>query len=435
MKTLFKYGAYALLPALAGALPAWAAGDADTAALEQRIKALEEQLLSGADKPADKDAVKATTNGRSLTFTGEDFSFQVGGRMQLDAATYDASKEDNAFGDGTDVRRAYLELRGSMYENWSYRLQYDFARNSGPDRSARGIRDAWIKYDGFGPAITVGQFKEPFGLEGSASNLNLTFIERSLTNVFYANRRIGVGVSDAYPNWTYAIGAFGDEAGNENVQEADEVWEAAGRLTYAPLNVEGRVIHLGASARHQEQKDDSRNTLRFRERPESNVTNVRLIDTGQIEGVDDAQYFGLEAAAVVGPFSLQSEWMETQVGRENGADDVDFNAWYTYAGFFLTGESRPYKYGVFDRLKPKSTVGEGGIGAWEVALRYSTADLTNGPIIGGEEDNFTLGLNWYATQNVKFQANYIKVLELDRPDSQYDDEDLDSFVLRAQVDF
>lgn len=430
MKPLFKFGAYALLPTLAGALPVWAAGDADTAALERRIKALEDQLQSGAGK----DAVVATTNGRSLTFKGNNFSFQVGGRLQLDAAAYDADQDGNDFGDGTRVRRAFLDVRGTAYEHWNYRFQYDFARPGGSDSSARGIRDAWVQYAGFGPAITVGQFKEPFGLEHLASSLHTTFIERGLTNAFTPDRRIGLGISDNGERWTYALGVFGETAEGDVADEGDEGWDITGRVTYAPLNNNGNVVHLGLAGR-QHTPEDSSNSLRFRERPESNITNVRLIDTGTLTDVEDIQFAGLEAAAVFGPFSLQSEWIDTQVSRDNGADDLDFSAWYAYASLFLTGESRPYKNGVFDRIKPKSTVGQGGIGAWEVALRYSEADLTDGSIIGGEEENLTVGVNWYATQNVRFAANYVKVLELDRPGSQYDDEELDSFVLRAQIDF
>tara|TARA_R110001592_G_scaffold116059_6_gene317028 strand:+ start:2005 stop:3297 length:1293 start_codon:yes stop_codon:yes gene_type:complete len=430
MKTLFKFGAYALLPTLAGGLPAWAAADTNSATLEQRIKALEEQLQSGANK----DAVAASSNGRSLTFKADDFSFQVGGRLQLDAAAYDAEQDGNEFGSGSRVRRLFLDVRGTAYEHWNYRFQYDFARPGGSDTSARGIRDAWIQYTGFAPAVTLGQFKEPFGLEHLASSLHATFIERGLTNAFTPDRRIGVGISDNGSQWTYALGAFGETAEGDVAGEGDEGWDITGRVTYAPLNSNGKVVHLGLAGR-QHTPEDSTNSLRFRERPESNVTDVRLIDTGTLTDVKVIQFTGLEAAAVFGPFSLQSEWIGTQVSRDNGAEDLDFSAWYAYASWFLTGESRPYKNGIFDRIKPKSTVGQGGIGAWEVAVRYSQADLTDGSVIGGEEENLTFGVNWYAAQNVRFAANYIKVLELDRPGNQYDDEKLDSVVLRAQIDF
>lgn len=381
-----------------------------------------------------KDAVIATTNGRSLTFKdgGGDFSFQVGGRLQADAAFYDADVND--FGDGTRVRRLFLDVRGTVYENWNYRFQYDFARPGGSDTSARGIRDAYIQYTGFGPALTIGQFKEPFGLEHLQSSLHTTFIERGLTNAFNPDRRIGVGVSGNGSAWTAAAGLFGETAEGDVGSEGDEGWDLTGRFTWAPVNEAGKVLHLGIAGRHH-QPEDSTNSLRFRERPESNVTDVRLVDTGTLSGVDDLQSIGLEAATVIGPLSLQGEYITTSVNRGGAFDDADLNAWYAYGSYFLTGESRVYKGGIFDRIKPSSTVGKGGIGAWEVGLRYSAADLTDGTVVGGEQENLTVGLNWYLTQNVKLQANYIQVLDVDRPASGFDGEDVDTLSLRAQIDF
>jgi len=89
--------------------------------------------------------------------------------------------------------------------------------------------------------------------------------------------------------------------------------------------------------------------------------------------------------------------------------------------------------GYFSRVTPKSIVGMGGIGAWQVALRFSSLDLTDEDILGGEEDNFTFGLNWYATRNIRFSANYVNVLEVDGGPASGDDPE--SYQIRSQVEF
>ena len=75
----------------------------------------------------------------------------------------------------------------------------------------------------------------------------------------------------------------------------------------------------------------------------------------------------LEAAAVMGPFSVQSEYISTTVQTDDPAisSDPDFSGWYVYGSWFITGESRAYKTssGTFDRIKPKSIVGKGGTGS------------------------------------------------------------------------
>ncbi|MFZ0486091.1 MAG: porin, partial [Arenicellales bacterium] len=121
----------------------------------------------------------------------------------------------------------------------------------------------------------------------------------------------------------------------------------------------------------------------------------------------------------------------------DGLSSLRFDGWYAYASWLLTGESRNYDPGdgTFGRITPRHSVGQGGPGAFELGLRFSRLDLTDDDVIGGVEDNLTLGLNWYATPNVRFMANYIKVLQLDRPGSEFDGDTPSVFQIRGQADF
>ena len=66
-------------------------------------------------------------------------------------------------------------------------------------------------------------------------------------------------------------------------------------------------------------------------------------------------------------------------------------------------------------------------------------DLDDGNIRGGNEDNITLGLNWYLNPNTKLMFNYIRA-PID-PDnykpalSEAEWGDLDIFQMRVQIDF
>ncbi|MCI0637319.1 MAG: OprO/OprP family phosphate-selective porin, partial [Actinobacteria bacterium] len=115
-----------------------------------------------------------------------------------------------------------------------------------------------------------------------------------------------------------------------------------------------------------------------------------------------------------GPLSLQGEFIGTSVNRERfEVPDVGFSGWYVFGSWFLTGESRPYEFdtGVFGNLKPKSVVGKGGYGAWELLARYSSLDLNDRDIEGGDEQDVTLGLNWYPNSNLRLLLNYIWVVD------------------------
>ena len=64
---------------------------------------------------------------------------------------------------------------------------------------------------------------------------------------------------------------------------------------------------------------------------------------------------------------------------------------------------------MFNRVVPKHNYrpSEGTWGAWQVGLRYDWLDLNSGQISGGQNQDCTLGLNWFLNPNLRFQLNYV----------------------------
>jgi phosphate-selective porin OprO/OprP len=196
----------------------------------------------------------------------------------------------------------------------------------------------------------------------------------------------------------------------------------AGRVVYDPVLEEGEVVHLGLAA-SRELRDDR--TGRIRARPEVNLTPVRLVDTGTLEGVDRLDRQGLEAAWVRGPMLLQGEYLAMQAIRP-GLRDFHARGYYVSGAWALTGESRDYKAGSVGGLKPRH-----GWGALELAVRYASLDLDDGAVMGGREHDWTLGLNWYIGTHVKLQANVIRAFS-DRGNLPLDPT---IYAMRVQVGF
>jgi phosphate-selective porin OprO/OprP len=46
-------------------------------------------------------------------------------------------------------------------------------------------------------------------------------------------------------------------------------------------------------------------------------------------------------------------------------------------------------------------------GAWQVGVRFSYLDLNDKAIQGGQLYDWTVGLNWFLSPNMKVQCNYI----------------------------
>lgn len=114
--------------------------------------------------------------------------------------------------------------------------------------------------------------------------------------------------------------------------------------------------------------------------------------------------------------------------RNKKRSDPDFNGWYVFGSWFVTGEHRRYnaKKGTFKQIRPKSKYG-----ALELAVRYSDVDLQDKTVTGGEENDVTPGVNWYLNRYLRFMANYVRVNA--SPDSSGSNASPDIFQLRAQL--
>ncbi|MES9969923.1 MAG: porin [Candidatus Thiodiazotropha sp.] len=384
-------------------------------------------LFAAPEAPSDsyRDLVINTDGGLEATTTDGEFSIQLGGRILADVAVYDEDK--NALGNGSELRDLRLDLEGRLYADFIYEFSVDFADGEAD------VKDAWFAYDANYPwQFTLGHFKEPFSLEELTSKRYLTFMERALPNALAPGRSMGLGAHWHAEQMTFAAGFFGDDYDDDADDEGDEGWGVTGRLTYAPWAEERSVLHLGMAASFRRLDDEEK--VRFDVRPESHITDIRYLDTGKLEQSRSSVLLGVEGAWVAGPFSLQGEWIQAKVERDEGADPT-FEGWYMQASWFFSGESRRYKQRAakFGRIRPLSDSG-----ALELAVRFSSLDLNDEEIEGGSSDSLTLGLNWYINRQIRLMANTIFV-ENDRfadADGDVEAEDEPAiFQVRAQLDF
>jgi phosphate-selective porin OprO/OprP len=178
-------------------------------------------------------------------------------------------------------------------------------------------------------------------------------------------------------------------------------------------------------------KGDAPNVARFRTRPEGRLSS-RWLNTDRIEFAQNYRLLGLEQVLNLGPLQIVGEVEQNWMNRDNGANDLYLWGGYAYVSYFLTGEHMPWSRtsGQLGRIKPfenfflVNTCDDGtaaGWGAWQIAARWSYADLTDEDIDGGVGESLTLGVNWYWNQNARLQFNYINGVIDTRVDSaKYD---------------
>lgn len=416
--------------------------EARNAELEEKARAGEARL-EAAEKRSDK-AVRFGW-GPSFSDPSGDFTFKPRGVIDADVAAFVERRGGYDYNNGTALRRARIGFEGTAFKSFNYRIEADFAGN------AVNLTDAYLQYVGIPKlAITLGQHKAPFGLESNNSDNYNTFLERGMfTNAFGnagAERRIGASVAYGTDTLNAAIGLFGD---NESISRSttspitdtpDESWGGNGRVAWEPLFQPGRILHLGASGyyRTSVKSGDVADAVRLADRPNVRIDNGNIADSGVITEVESLRYGGLEAAGIFGPVSLVGEYGRLWLTRP-GFDNEAFDGFYVYGSWFLTGETRPFKNGNFDRVKPSTSLGKDGLGAFELALRYDWLDLSNTPVLGrggNKSESLTLGLNWYFNPYAKLMINWVRLNGDNTPlDPVGDKTKGDAIASRLHLDF
>jgi phosphate-selective porin OprO/OprP len=356
---------------------------------------------------------------------------ELGGLLSVDGGYIDANQAlENAYhtleGWSAILRTAKIKLVATFYKTIEFKMEYDFTYQE-KSSSHPKFNDFWIgskkKIPFFG-YITVGNMKEPFSLEELASSDTITFMERSLpTKAFSPSYNFGSRLNNTAfdERITWAAGIYANTQDLNNVSSTGGIknqfstangYSLAARVTGLPWYEEGgkRLLHVGVSYNFRARdvnKDGAEE--KFSTRPESYLTDDKLVNTGNIAATRSNLISG-ELAWVWGPFSLQGEYFHAFT---NGEGNPNFWGYYIYGSFFLTGEHRSYDTpnGVFTSIKPKQCFNpfRGGWGAWEVVARYSRINLNSHSINGGKEGNVTLGLNWYLHRNLRLMFNYIRV--------------------------
>jgi phosphate-selective porin OprO and OprP len=347
----------------------------------------------------------AETKG-GLTIKTEDGRFEgkLGGRIHFDGNLIDGDENGRSDADISDVffRRARLTLSGKAY-GWEYKFEQDFAGGAPTER------DLYIATK-FGPGkVYLGQFKHYNGMEEMTSSNEITFMERPYVQAnFFGNQQFGMGVGykgGIGKAGTYAFSVQNSKVDGDGNNSNEDLYTSA-RLTYAPLLADASVVHLGLSY-----ANENINTERFTGNPPvsagdtGGAINIQYAgrsvgSVSLLNNYNEATFVGLEAATVQGPFYLQAEYALGKADFLAGNPSQDTAAYYVQASWHVTGESKPYKSGVFKSVKP-SRAG----GAVELKARYEFAE--NKDLVDAEVEAFTVGANWYVNPNVRFMLEYI----------------------------
>ncbi len=397
-------------------------------------------------------------NGR-FTFASADGDFTLSLRalMQFDMGYFSQGRNPASvdLNSGTNFRRAQLGFQGTVFRDWAYNFIYDFG---GYGVEGRGyIYSAYIEYDGLKPfSFRVGVYTPPEGLEDQTGSGDLFFPERAASvdvarGLAGAPSREAASIIMQGDNYLLSLSYTGKKSGDgtttgASVPTFDSQQALIGRAAWLAVStpdfkwlVEGHMSNVLKLP--DVTASPAATGIRFSNGSEVAVDGNKTVDTGTIDA-NQVREFGFESAGALGRFYGQGGWFRYEVERRTALPNPHFSGWYGFLTYSLTGETHAYDPATasFRNLRPAAPLGPKGWGAWEIAARYSDIDLdfmpltaaASGGIAGGKQDVWTLGLNWYPNNAIKFQLNYDNI-QINHLNAPANDVSADAVVLRSQI--
>jgi len=358
-----------------------------------------------------------------LTISDVSGSYRAKFSGYVEADGFKSQRGIAGFDSGTNIRRARLNLGGTIATDWGYAVGYE-ART-------KDLTNGYIAYKGFrNMQFTAGQFYPNVSFVNWLTTTDINFLEIPMTSaVFIPN--FGQGIDYRVNTQQLMLEVSGYSAGTQDTVTGRSPISSAMRFIYSPFHAATQALDLGFSTWYT--RPDSNKTVTYSAVPEVKNRNTdTVISTGAINNVAYTGAGGLEAAYIQGPWSAEAEYIRQWVIRDSGSDDLHFDGYYITGAYFLTGESLSYSF-PDAAIWGTTPIQNPTWGAWEIATQFSHLNLSNQNVRGGKEDNASLGLNWFANQFVELKLDYIYVMA--SPTKLGTDKNDNLIGLRAQIRF
>jgi phosphate-selective porin OprO/OprP len=343
----------------------------------------------------------------SPVFSNGSASFKVKGRIQYDAGVLiaPASVQDGAKGYSNELRRLRLGGEGQLGGGFGYKLETELSDNQ------VDLVDTYISYERGKWLFLLGNQNQFQSLDEVIGDTTGSVMERAaFTDAFNFERRLGLSAQYRSGILLAQGGIFSDSADSlmnasdgANGDDENNSYGVDGRIVLAP-KIGKTQFHFGASAHWRDFNRLSSVAQRYRQRPYLHSVNSRFLATPGI-AADGESHYGVEFAGTRGPLHWASEAHWLRPSQPGVADPVFFGG-YAEVGFFLTGETRAYKNGIFGSTKPLHPVGSGGMGSWQVTLRYDYLDMNSKGVVGGKQNGVIAALVWTPIEFLRFNLNY-----------------------------
>jgi phosphate-selective porin OprO/OprP len=400
---------------------------ASAASVQTRLDTLEQKLQQNTEQLNAQPVLSAGRNTFSISSRDKVFRLRIGGHLQADGkmaydnkSFYDTSPHQLT--DSFILRRARPIFEGSLGQYVDFRFVTDFGSGKAL------IYDAYadLKLKPYA-VIRAGKMKTPLGLEQLQGDADLTFVERSLATDLVPNRDEGFSLYGTINNRiNYQVAVLnGAPVGQNYDGDVNNGKDVVGRIFLTPFApsephfLNGLGFGFAASSGRQEGavlptfNTTGGQIAFFSYGSGSGANAITPVAAGRRLNYTPQLYY------YNGPFGLMAEYVgsiqriSAVVNKAAVAQNIGVVAWQVAGSWVLTGEKKTFK-GVVPRkgLEDRTSL---GLGAWEIAARYTGLNVDHAAFTSGFADptksaqsarTWTVGLHWYLNYFVKLMLDY-----------------------------
>jgi phosphate-selective porin len=351
---------------------------------------------------------------------------RVGGRIFIDSVNFicqnDESKTYNNQQNAAGFRELRLGASGTGYDSFEYRVELSYNAQGG----IVVLTDNWIGARNV-PLLgyfRVGHWKPETGQYNAMGSQNVTSMDYAFpVDTFSLGRKIGISSENLFANDRMRIffGVFQNAPTNrDRYAVGDNQGQVVNlRMTGTPVfEQDGKYLfHVGG---HWAYVGSHNNQSSLGAKPGSHGFVGNTLQSGTFAN-KYSNRGGVELAYQSGRFSARSEFYMASFGAEP-AEDRGRKAYGTYVelGYFLTDSFRVYNQasGLFTGVEMNRNFrpyrdGEwnliDGLGAWQSYFQWAYVDMTDwrpDNALGGYQNEFVTGLNWYWTPHLRWMFQY-----------------------------
>lgn len=382
--------------------------------------------------------INTTLQDGILVFQNKEMNYKMwfDVRIQADAAAYfgapdfcsaelDGKSNSSHIGNGMSLRRTRFAVKAQLSKDWYGELDTDWTSGT-PE-----LKDAFLAFTGAKNfEFKAGNFKENFSIQRNTTSRYLMFMERAMITNLAPSRHLGINARYSNPLLWASVGVFGPEVSSSEEQVAmedgnkdfgyNEGLSYTGKLVFRPLHKSDNAsLHIGGAFSYREPKLSSTDGYfvgRYSSRNSTNINRKKYLDTDDVKGLDHELAWTAEVAGHWNQLRYEAAYIARGMYLDQKVNPLRAQwaeGWYAQASWLLFGGSQNYDA---DGAKYTRTTSQHEWGNLEIAFRYEYADFNTGKlfsnkiadadILGGSGEAYTIGLNYYPNNNVKFVLNY-----------------------------